>query len=64
MRKTVIVYEVYETPIEVDADNDEEALDIAERSLRNNIHEQDSSIIPEGTYSYPLDKSEWNVFDS
>ena len=63
MRKTVIVYEVYETPIEVDADNDEEALDIVDKWISMGV-DDDGNVLPNGEYSYGLDKSKWDVFDS
>ena len=64
MRKTVIVYEVYETRIEVEANSDQDALDIAECYLNKGVNENTGFVIPDGEFSYVLDKSEWDVFDS
>lgn len=62
MKKTVIVYEVYETPIEVDADSDEEALNTVEIFIKNGYDDYGNTI-PDGIYSYCLDKSEWKVLN-
>jgi hypothetical protein len=62
MKKVVVVREVYETRIEVDAENDEQAKELAQNFLAKG-YGQDGQVIPDGEFAYVLDKDEWQTYD-
>jgi len=57
----VKVAEVYTTEIKVEAEDENEAREIAEECL-NAGENQDGSELEDGTYDYTIDSDEWVVY--
>jgi hypothetical protein len=62
MKYEVKVYEVYSTTITVEAESEQDAQGIAEEILSAGCY-PDNTDIPEVTYDYTMDRSDWSVYE-